>query len=163
MDKNKTCFFTGHRIIRKEHRDTIKTNLKTLIKSLAELGITHYITGGALGFDTLATNAVLEAKTTNPHIKLTIAIPCKNQTRGWKQKDIEEYERLLSLADEVVYVSEEYYDGCMQKRNRYMADNSQHCIFYMTSPRGGTAYTVKYAIENDIELHNIMIKNSTAL
>ena len=162
MDVKETCFFTGHRIIRKEHKNTIIENLKVAIYDLSQKGISHFISGGALGFDTLAANAVIAARNNNPNIKLIFALPCKNQTKGWKQKDIEEYERILTLADEIVYVSEEYYDGCMQKRNRYMADNSSHCVFYMTSPRGGTAYTVKYAIENDIELHNIMIKNSTA-
>ncbi len=163
MPYKDTCFFTGHRIIRSDHKSIITENLKSTIKDLVQKGITHYIAGGALGFDTLAANAVLNERSSNPDIKLTLALPCKNQTKGWKQKDIEEYERLLSLADNVIYVSGEYYDGCMQKRNRYMADNSSHCIFYMTAPRGGTAYTIKYAVDNDLELHNIMIKNSTAI
>lgn len=155
---NRTCFFTGHRIIRNEHKEILGTRLNNKIQHLITLGITHFIAGGALGFDTLAANAVIEARNNNPKIILTLALPCKAQTNGWHKKDINEYERILSLADEVIYVSEEYYDGCMQKRNRYMADNSSHCIFYMTSPRGGTAYTIKYAIENDIELHNVMIE-----
>ncbi len=162
MDNKETCFFTGHRIIRNEHKSIMIENLNCAIKVLTQKGITHFITGGALGFDTLAANSVIDARKDNPQIKLILALPCKNQTNGWKQKDIVEYQRLLSLADKIIYVSEEYYNGCMQKRNRYMADNSSHCIFYMTSPRGGTAYTVKYAIEKDLELHNIMIKNSTA-
>lgn len=159
---NNTCFFTGHRIVRDEHKSIIIDNLKTTINSLVQSGITHFITGGALGFDTIAANAVINARKDNSEITLTLALPCINQTKGWKQKDIIEYQRILSLADYAIYVSEEYHDGCMQKRNRYMADRSSHCIFYMTSPRGGTAYTIKYAIEKDIELHNIMIKNSTA-
>jgi len=37
-----------------------------------------------------------------------------------------------------------------------MVDNSSHCIFYMASPRGGTAYTVKYAIKNGLLMHNAL-------
>lgn len=155
---NKTCFFTGHRIIRNEHKDILDAKLNDKIQYLITLGVTHFITGGALGFDTMAAKAVIDARSNNPEVKLTLALPCKNQTSGWHKKDIKEYEKILSLADEVVFISDEYYEGCMQKRNRYMADHSSHCIFYMTSPRGGTAYTVKYAIDNDIELHNVMIE-----
>ncbi|MEE1047571.1 MAG: hypothetical protein U0M60_09120 [Clostridia bacterium] len=61
------------------------------------------------------------------------------------------------LRDEVYYFSEEYTPECMHKRNRFMVDNSTHCIFYMTHMRGGTAYTVRYALESELNMHNIMI------
>lgn len=157
-NRNLNCCFTGHRIIRLSDRKTLSGNLSDAIRSLAESGVYNFISGGALGFDTLAADTVISERNKNPKIRLILTLPCKEQTRGWRKKDMEEYERILSLADEVIYVSEEYYDGCMQKRNRYMVDNSGHCIFYMTSPRGGTAYTVKYAIENELTMHNAMIK-----
>lgn len=157
-NRNLNCCFTGHRIIRLGDRETLSNNLSDTVKSLVEIGVYNFISGGALGFDTLAANTVISEREKNSDIRLILTLPCKEQTRGWRRKDAEEYERILSLADEVIYVSDEYYDGCMQKRNRYMVDNSSHCIFYMTSPRGGTAYTVKYAIENEITMHNIMIK-----
>lgn len=157
-DRNISCCFTGHRIIRTSDRETILNNLSDIIKQLANDGILNYISGGALGFDTLAAKAVITEREQNPAIRLSLTLPCREQTRGWRKKDIDEYKRILSLADEVTYLSDEYYDGCMQKRNRRMVESSTHCIFYMTSPRGGTAYTVKYAIENDLYMHNIMIK-----
>lgn len=158
LNKNATCFFTGHRIVRKEHFNIIKETLRTLIATLSNQGINTFITGGALGFDTIAAKSVLEAKEDNPEISLILALPCKNQSISWRAQQIEEYNTILSAADDVIYVSDEYYQGCMHKRNRYMADNSTHCIFYMAESRGGTAYTVKYALENELEMHNIMIK-----
>ena len=151
-----TCCFTGHRIIRAEHLDIIHKNLPILIRKLSMSGITNFIAGGAMGFDTHAALAVLRERRQNPDISLTLALPCKNQTRNWNRQDIISYEEIRARADEVIYISDEYFNGCMQKRNRFMVDNSSHCIFYLASTRGGTAYTVKYALENGLELHNII-------
>ena len=71
------------------------------------------------------------------------------------KKDIEEYERIKILADKVVYISNEYYDGCMQKRNRHLINNSSLCISYQTGILGGTAYTTRYANEKGIQIINI--------
>ena len=49
----------------------------------------------------------------------------------------------------MIYISKEKKKGCMHARNRYMIDNSSLCIAYMTRQSGGTAYTVKYAQENN--------------
>lgn len=46
-----------------------------------------------------------------PDIKLILVLPCKNQTRGWKETDIQKYEWIKSKADKVVYTSEHYYNG----------------------------------------------------
>ena len=151
------CCFTGHRHIAKEHIEKLTSNLPAMINGLANGGVTDFITGGALGFDTLAAMAVLKEREHNPDISLILALPCRKQTARWHKKDIALYNEILSLADEVIYVSEEYTNGCMLKRNRFMVDSSAHCIFYMSVPRGGTAYTVKYALENELEMHNAMM------
>lgn len=150
------CCFTGRRYIDASHLEQLRHNTYEIIKKLSQEGITDFICGGALGFDTLASQLVLAVRNDIPKIRLILAIPCKNQTQGWKKTDIGEYDRILSLADEVIYVSDEYYEGCMQKRNRFMVDNSSYCIFYMPTPRGGTAYTVKYAIEKERTIQNAL-------
>ena len=57
-------------------------------------------------------------------IKLILAIPYPEQADEWDRSDVDEYERIKALADEVVYISKEKKKGCMHKRNRYMVDNS---------------------------------------
>lgn len=157
IDKTKCCCFTGHRVVSTEHKEQLTAKLPKIIKHLFADGITDFITGGALGFDTLAADAVLRVKEDLPAVRLILALPCRNQTKGWNKSQISTYEEILNRADEVIYISEEYTPECMRKRNRFMVDSSAHCVFFMTSPRGGTAYTVKYAIEREIELINIMI------
>ena len=155
--REKCCSFTGHRIIKPEHLEIIQKNLSLFIENLHMLGITDFITGGALGFDTLAANAVIEARKKNRQIRLVLALPCKNQTKGWRKSQIAEYKKILDFADEVIYVSDEYFSGCLHKRNRFMVTHSAHCIFYLTSERSGTAYTLRYAIENNLQIHNILL------
>lgn len=154
--REKCCCFTGHRIIRPEHKEILAKNLLSIIDNMAKIGVYDFITGGAWGFDMLAAKAVLILRKETPSIRLILALPCKNQTKGWKSAQVSEYEKILAAADEVIYVSENYDSGCLHRRNRFMVDNSAHCVFYLTSERSGTAYTLKYALENGLEVYNTL-------
>ena len=46
----------------------------------------------------------------------------------------------------MTYISEDYHDGCMMERNRYMVDHAAYLLaVYNGEWRGGTAATVRYA------------------
>lgn len=153
--KEKTCCFTGHRDIPLLQLPIIKSKLKKTIIEYIEKGYCYFGAGGALGFDTLAAQTVLKLKETYPQIKLILVLPCLTQTRGWKEADVKEYERIKSLADKVVYTSQEYTRGCMFKRNRHLVDFSSLCIAYLNKDEGGTAYTVKYAKQSGLNIINL--------
>ena len=118
-------------------------------------GYLYFGAGGALGFDTIAAQTVLKLKNKYPDIKLILVLPCKTQTRGWKDKDVAIYEDIKEKADKFVYTSENYDRGCMFKRNRHLVDNSSVCVAYLTEDKGGTAYTVDYARKNGLRIINI--------
>ena len=143
--KNQTCCFTGHRKIPLDQLESVTQRLRDAVIASIKDGYQYFGAGGALGFDTLAAQTVLNLKKDYQQIKLILVLPCKTQTRGWKQEDIEEYNRILKAADKVVYTSQDYYNGCMHKRNRHLVDNSSLCICYLTEQTGGTAYTINYA------------------
>ena len=155
IDINGSCCFTGHRNIPQRKSRQIQERLRNEIVTAIQNGYTFFYAGGAIGFDTMAAQAVLELKAQYPYIKLILVLPCVNQTDGWEQSDIDEYERIRVLADEVIYTSEEYKKGSMHKRNRYLVDHSSLCICYMTRKSGGTAYTVGYAENKGITIVNI--------
>lgn len=156
--KEHTVCFTGHRKIPQEQKDVVALRLKIEITKLIENGYRYFGAGGALGFDTLAAQTVLELKTEHPDVKLILVLPCLSQTRGWSARDIEIYEEIKSKADKVVYTSQEYTRGCMHKRNRHLVDNSSVCICYLTESTGGTAYTVSYAKEKGLMTINVAEK-----
>ncbi len=62
LEREKTCCFTGHRCIPNGSLDNLKRQLKQEIEKLIQQGVIYFGTGGALGFDTLAAEAVLELK-----------------------------------------------------------------------------------------------------
>ena len=72
-----------------------------------------------------------------------------------EQNDIAIYEEIKSQADKVVYTSHDYFRGCMFKRNRHLVNGSSVCIAYLTQEKGGTAYTVNYARQSNVQVINL--------
>lgn len=153
--KEKTVCFTGHRTIPMLKKWKIEKKLKETLEALIDNGYCYFGAGGALGFDTIAAQTVLGLKKKHPEIKLILVLPCKNQTRGWEEKDVSVYESIIEQADKVVYTQEHYDRGCMFKRNRHLVDNSSICVSYLTEEKGGTAYTVNYANQKGVKVINI--------
>jgi uncharacterized phage-like protein YoqJ len=141
-----TCCFTGHRDLPQNSVTEIYANLVHTLKILYEnYRVKTFISGGAIGFDLLAAEAVLELKRSYPDAKLIFALPCIDHTKKWGDAAVTKF-RLLSLcADQTVYVSQHYYTGCMQVRNKYMLEHSQFCIVYCKKTSGGSYYTLREA------------------
>lgn len=148
FDEKSTCCFTGHRILGKNFDPAeVRAKIEDLIKN----GYKTFLSGMALGFDTVCFKILVEIKK-SCDIRLIACVPCNSQSKFFNKKQREEYEELLKKADEVVNVSDDYYDGCMMVRNYFMVDNSSVIIAYLNYNRGGTYRTVKYAAENGKEI-----------
>ncbi len=154
LDFELTACFTGHRIIAKEDLPCIQDKLRRAIDQCVESGITRFICGGALGFDTLAAQAVLEKKK-NCDIKLEIAVPCGDQDAKWTTKQKQTYREILSQADKVTVLFQKYVTGCMHFRDAFMVDNSDVLIAYYRGKPGGTQYTFLYAESRGIKIIKI--------
>lgn len=153
--KDKACCFTGHRKLPKKDIVKIEACLEKEITNLIKSGFCYFAAGGAQGFDTVAEQSVLRLKEKYPHIKLFLVLPCKNQAERWDEHNKRLYEHIKSKSDKVIYTSDNYFRGCMHKRNRFLADNSSVCISYLTENAGGTLYTVDYAKKIGLEVINI--------
>lgn len=150
------CCFTGHRNVPMDRAEELRERLRAGILCLRDnMSITTYYAGGALGFDSLAAEAVIAQRKERPDIRLVLVIPCADQAARWSAEQKARYERIKSDADEVICLAERYYRGCMHKRNRYMVDHSRTCICYLMEQTGGTAYTVRYAQERGLQIFNI--------
>jgi len=153
--RERTCCFTGHRELPFLKRKMIARKLEQTVTGLIQSGVQYFGAGGALGFDTLAAQTVLNLKKEYPHIKLILVLPCLSQTQGWKEQDVRIYETIKAEADKVVYTSQQYTQDCMHKRNRHLVDHSGVCVCYLTKDKGGTAYTVNYAKKQGLEVINL--------
>ncbi len=133
----------------------IRKKTGSAVEEAYERGCRTFICGGARGFDTIAAQEVLESRRIHTDIQLVIAVPCASQADRWPLKDRKIYREILGHADKVIILSESYYSGCMQNRNRFMVDNASVCFCYMTRFEGGTWFTVRYALHQGLMLKNL--------
>ncbi|MBE5734034.1 MAG: DUF1273 family protein [Clostridiales bacterium] len=147
----KTVAVTGHRVI---YPDFDREKVEKLFNDLILKGFDTFLVGMALGFDTECFH-ILEKIRKEKQIKIIACIPCKTQSQKFTFKQKEEYDRMLSVADEKVFVSEEYSKSCMQKRNQFMVDRASVVVAYIKRDFGGTANTVKYATKNQVPIIEI--------
>lgn len=150
-----TGCFTGHRHIPAAALPAVRRQLDQEIARYAAAGIRQFCAGGALGFDTLAAQAVLRQRCGDPRLSLTLCLPCRDQDRQWPEEDRRVYASILAQADHIDYVTEQYAPGCMQQRNRRLVDQSSVCICYCIRRQGGTAYTVQYALRCGLTIVNL--------
>lgn len=153
-----SCCFTGHRLILPEHKQKLFSELVATIEHLYENGYRIFWSGGAVGFDLIGAEAVIELRKKYSDMKLFMALPCKNQHKSWSRVEKCRYEKILNAADKTIFLCETYCTGCMHLRNKYLVDNSQVCIAYYNYTSGGTAHTVGYAREKELELINLAQK-----
>ena len=153
--RSNSCCFTGHRDISIVSYNELANRVEPLIMGLIKNGYRYFLCGGALGFDTFAATYICSLKKRGFKVNLVMMLPCKDQDAKWSQYDRLVYNHILDQADEVVLVSEKYYNGCMHARNRALIDASSACICYLTSPSGGTKYTVDYALESGLPIINV--------
>lgn len=151
IEKQKTCCFTGHRLLLGADKDLIYTLLLQHIDALTAEGITNFCCGGALGFDTLSAAAVLEAKKSNPALRLHLFLPYSGQEARWRVQEKDVYRRIIKQADDVVCLSDTYTPDCFHARNRAMVDCSSVCIAHVKRS-GGASYTVSYARAQGLRL-----------
>ncbi|MBO5851504.1 MAG: DUF1273 family protein, partial [Clostridia bacterium] len=144
----KTCCFTGHRILKKDFliEQTRQEVLKLLNKNYQT-----FLVGMAKGYDIECLKMLLSLKK-EYNLEIIACIPCKNQPEKLTDKEKQEYNNLLLEVDQKIYLEETYKAGCMQKRNRFMVDNSSTVIVYKYVDKGGTFYTETYAKKNNKEI-----------
>lgn len=154
------CCITGHRPERfpfKRNEDTkafvaYQERLLNVVQNLIDDGYNHFISGMAEGADIDFVYAVLKLRTEET-ITLEAALPCPYSTKKTTDKS-----RLLNIIDKITIVSDHYYKGCMQKRNKYMVDQSDLVIAVWDGKTvGGTWNTIKYAKSKEKQVIYIML------
>jgi len=143
------CAFTGHRPQKlgytPEQVSRLRDSLRAELLRLVGRNYTHFLSGGALGFDLLAAEEVLALKEQLPFVTLEMVIPWPGQSNKWSAADQKRYESILERADSVTVIEDEYTQGCLFKRNRFLVDYSDRLVALYRGLPGGTRMTVQYA------------------
>lgn len=155
-EKEKFIAFTGHRIIPLVRQEEVRARLTAAVTLACKLGMTRFYCGMALGFDMMAAEVVLSLKDKFSDIQLIAVVPFSRQSSRWASSEQERYYRILAKTDKVVTLSENYFRGCLLKRNDYMLSHSCGVIAYFDGkPQGGTFYTVRKAERMKMDVVNI--------
>ena len=150
-----TCSFTGHRQIEPHLVSTLTELLGRAVAYAYNEGCREFISGGALGFDTLAAREVIRFRLTHADVRLVLMLPCTNQDELWSQRQKDAYGYTLSAADEVIYVSDSYTPTCMAERNALLAERADILIAYLGRQRSGAAQTVRMAEKLGKRIYNL--------
>ena len=148
------CIFTGHRDLPPDP-SPLRRLLEEEIARQRRRGVTVFASGGAVGFDLLAAETVLEAKAEDPSLSLWMVLPYEGHERYFPAEDKARLLAILERADEVRFVSQHYYKGCLLARDRVLAQAADTCVCYLTRSSGGTAYTVRQCAARDIPIVNL--------
>jgi len=152
--ERKACAFSGHRPgklpWKNNEQDSRCVELKRILSEQIEKlileGVTGFLSGMAQGTDLWAAQAVLDLREKYPDVELHCIIPYKGQADKWDDSWRELYNSILKKADQIVYVNQDYTDGCLLERNHFLVSNADILLaVYNGAPRSGTAATVRYA------------------
>lgn len=155
MDKRaQTCCFTGHRHLPREE-EAIWQRVQEHLIPLLEQGVRYFGVGGALGFDTLVAEKLLELRGQYPQIRVILVLPFRGYQSRWTTAQQARAARIESRVDKVVYCCDAPSREAFLARDRHLVDGSAYCIGYCTRTTGGTAYTLRYAEKQGLQIWNL--------
>ena len=125
------------------------------ILHLIEAGVTEFRVGGAVGFDMLMAELLLQIRKEGALIRIISMIPYPEWRERWSFSDKARQDRILRESDDVVYVRRQNCRGVYMIRNQALANGAQYCIAYCDRDSGGTAFTVRYARQHGAEVINL--------
>ena len=132
------CCGFGHR----DYFKNIEPELDAVIESLISEGTDTFYTGGMGDFDSKFSSAVRKAKRQHKEIRLILVKP-------YFSNELNTNKEYYSLSyDDVVIpfeIAGTHYKAAIQKRNRWMVEQSAIVISGVYREYGGAYETIKYA------------------
>lgn len=154
--RQRTCCFTGHRVIPEKDLPGILERTEQAVRRLIEQGVVFFGVGGAIGYDTEAAKLLFRLRATDyPQIKVILVYPFEGITNRWSDEQRAEYARLLPKYDKAVCVAQRASREAYLARDRHLINGSAYCIAYCTRDSGGTAYTLRYAQQEGLKIFNV--------
>lgn len=164
--RKRTVCFSGHRPEKLPLNGYSGSRVTRYLKSILykeildsiTAGYDRFITGLARGVDLWAGEILMELKAQGENISIIAVKPHKGHGDNFTGEEKFSLGRLISKADEVICLADEYRKGCLQRRNEYMVDHSGKLIAVVSDYRSGTGATIRYAEKQGIEVRIIDAK-----
>ena len=128
-----TVTFCGHSTV--YPMEPVEAWLRETVASLILRGAEKFYLGGYGAFDQMAAAAVWEQKAQHPNIASVLVLPYLDRKVISEHYDYTTYPPLESVPKRFA----------ISRRNRWMVDNSDILVAFVTHDWGGAAATLKYA------------------
>lgn len=151
MNRSTSVAFTGHRTYRGEADEALRATLRTLYAE----GYRTFLGGMAVGFDLAAAEAVLDLRDELHDVRFVAIIPFASQGAGFAAAVRHRYEKIVAAADERITLSDGYFKGCYQVRNRYLVDHASVVVAWYNGSSGGTQQTFLSALHRGLRVENL--------
>lgn len=162
MKRNKSiglsAAFSGHRTISEAKAEELENKLIETIRNLYNQGYRTFYCGMAIGFDLMVAFCLVYVKQEyGLDIRFIACIPFIGQESLFSEEDKFRYNTILQAADEKVVIAKQYSKYSYLRRNDYMLQHSSTLIAYHdpSLSKGGTAYTIRKAIEMKKDVVNL--------
>lgn len=129
-----TVTFCGHRELYRE--DEVRSWLEESVRQAIAAGAGQFLLGGYGAFDRMAAKVVWDMKQTHPEIQSYLVLPYLD-----KKVDAAGYDG--TIYPPLESVPKRY---AITHRNRWMVDEADMVIAYVTHDWGGAAATLAYAV-----------------
>lgn len=153
--ESKTCCFVGPRTLPPGIIERITVRLNEEMEALIRQGVTHYLSGGARGFDLVAAALVVAKREMGSDLHLHFILPYREYDALWPEREKKLSHDLLSEADTVQYIKDSFRVGCVRNHSRYLVGHSEYCIY---APAGGgrdISQAVRYAGRQGVRLISV--------
>ncbi len=156
-DSITTVCFTGHRKIPENALGVLRELLNEILDSLYDRGARVFKAGGAVGFDTMAAQAVIDLKIrrADQSVKLHLCLAAPDQAKSFSRYDAIIFRMVCENADSISYEGETAKSSSYFARNRRLVEGSDVCVAYCTAQSGGTYYTCTRALTSGVEFINL--------
>lgn len=142
-----------------QSRASLSTRLDQIVEVLYRQNYTTFLSGMSEGFELLAAEAVLRAKSHYSDIRLIAVAPFPNQEQFYSLPDKKRYEILYSLADNVVVTSLNNSKETLLNHNDYLflhASKIVCCCFGLSTL---AMYACILARRKKVPVYNIIMKS----
>lgn len=131
---------TANRLLTLNDHSTI---FKKMLELVLDENVRTIYFGGAIGGDTVALKACLDAVCMN-RPRLIVVVPCKLEHQPWATRDVSrQADEIIELGNPITNA-----DGyaSYKTRNCYMVDHAKRCVgFWSGDKKSGTWHCLNYA------------------
>ena len=96
----------------------------------------YFYCGMAMGFDLLAAEAALSLQCELKDLQVIAVVPFRGQSDRWGKEEQAKYDAILRIVDDVVVLSEQYYNGCLQWQSQ-----GRHILHRQRSQAAGLGHS----------------------